>query len=207
MSTATMEKKKTTMYPVSPFGIEADGKNNGNVYLKSVPNCNLRSRVKQVRMIIGHERDNDTLERMRKPVSGGMVNNLPANIPGMQLHVSPKDCTYVIIDPLCEDQDTLDRIQAAVEAHGGIRTGRKLRGVPKRSGKISVDHMKTLIREILCVIESGDARVCKGTAPDREDVDDLAGDYLLEPANRGNWHRPRYEKDLEEWVQSLNKLK
>jgi len=207
MSTTTIEKKKSRICPVSPFGIEADGKGNGNVFLKSIPNCNLRSRVKQVRMIIGHERDPQTLERMRKPVSGGMVRDLPANIPGMQLHVNPKDCTYLIIDPLFDDQDTLDRIQAAVEAHKGMRTGKKLRGVPKRGGTISTDSMKTLIREILCVLESNNARVCKGTIPDRDDVDDLPGDYLLEPANRGKWNRPRYEKDLPEWVQTLNQLK
>ena len=64
--------------------------------------------------------------------------------------------------------------------------------------------MKSLCREVAQLIKLGHMRVVAGAAPDEEDVDDLPGEYLLNPGSRVQTTQPRYEKDFEKWVSNLS---
>ena len=201
MSTATATKKTVS---VPPFGIEADHPRNCDVLIQTVENCKLRSRITPTKMVF--DRDRETGEQIERPADAELIDGLP-EIPGMQIHVNPAECTYVILDPLENDERMCERIKRALDESSPVRTRSRIRGVPSRSGTVSADRMKTLVRELYQIVEAGEASVKKGPRPDIEDIVELPGDFLLEPRPGHGYNRPRYEKDLREWVESLNRLK
>jgi len=195
------EKKK--LAAVSPFGIEADHPRNCDLLLGSLANTRLRSTIKPTKMVFDRE-DGEMIER---PAAAGMIDGLPAVIPGMQLHVNPGDCTCTVIDPLYEDEDTLEKIRKAMKRSGVfISVADKIRGLPTKKHTLKQDEMKTLVRELFNLIEAQEARVVRGTAPAMEDIEDLPGHFLTIPVNSGGWKVPRYEKDMDAWVDSLNRI-
>lgn len=198
MTTETKERVATS---VAPFGIEAKTSTNSNLMVQSVPNCRLRTAISPIKTVTARDEDG---EQVLKPVPANIIEGIPANVPGMQLHVNPKTRQVKIIDPLYKNEDILEKIAKAMK-RAGVGTG-KLRGVPPREETMGVDEMKTLIRELRNIVMSGDAVVVKGVLPDQEDIDELPGDYLLSPNNSSKWNQPRYEKDLAAWTQKLNRL-
>ena len=203
MSTVTAPDAKRLS--VKPWGIEAAHQRNCDLLLQSVEGCRLRSAIRPNKEII--DRDPQTREQIVRDASAKVIEGLPANIPGMQIHVNPAKCAYRIVDPLHDDEAMCERIQQALERQTSVRTGSKLRGVEGRSGTVDRDRMKTLVREMCNLVAAGEAKVVQGICPGTEEVDGLPGDYLLDPSNMGLYHRPRYEKDEQDWVETLNRLK
>lgn len=203
MPSAVAEKKRTVSVP--PFSIEMDNPRNCNVLVQCIGNCILRSRIKSMKKVF--DKDRDTGEQVERDAPAGVIPGIP-EIPGMEIHVNPAECTYVIIDPLADPkaEPLLAKIKRAIDEATSLRTANKIRGVPKREGKVDVDLMKTLVREMFRFIESGDARIKKGPQPDMLDIEELPGDYLNLDKLKG-YHVPRYEKDIDDWVQTLNQLK
>jgi len=171
---------------VPPFGIEIDAPRNNDVLIQSIVGCRLRS--------------------AHKARAGVQTMPMVPNIPGMQLHVNPEMCEYSIIDPLHEDTNLCDQIEAVLKQSSQLALQKKLRGVPPRSGTLDVDRMKTLCREILCLVDSDFAVVVKGPKPSIEDVEDLPGDFLLNPGSRVHNSQPRYEKDLDAYERQLSQV-
>lgn len=197
--TATQEKKKKIVVSVTPFEIEAAHPRNCDLYIQ-VTGTRLRSRIKPVKEVF----DRRDGEQITRPTSAKVIDELPGEIVGQQMQVRPGDLTYKVIDPI--DADTLKAVQKAMKAHSGSSVSEHLRGVKDQEGKLNKDEMKTLVRELVRIVQSGEAKVTRGTLPDMADVDDLPGKYLLNSRNLSNWHQPRYEEDLDNWTEKLNHL-
>lgn len=201
MSTAQATRKKAVS--VGSFGIEADNPQNCDLTIQSLSRQRLRGSIKAaVDVFMKDEEGEQTITSG----AAGNVAGLPGYIPGMRLFVNPADLTYKIEDPLYGQEETLEKIRLAVKRRNNIGIADKLKGVKTKEGTLHKDHLKTLVREMVRFIESGDAKVCKGIKPRMDDVDELPGDYLTNPASN-EWNQPRYEKDMPEWVESLNNLK
>ena len=201
MAVAELEPRQTVKTgPVAPFTIEIDGHNNNDVMLQSIPGCRMRSAISATRYVTDYK----TGQPVISIDSAIHLGQLPPT-PGMQITVYPDKCSYTIIDPMHTDEDLCDRLQSAINRSTNMRIDGKLRGVPPQKGTLDVDRMKTLCREMLCVLGSNDAKVVKGVAPSIEDVDKLPGNYLLNPGSTIPNTQPRYEKDMAAWVQQLNR--
>ena len=199
MATAIAEKVS-----VAPWGIEIEHPRNADVLVQGIPNCRLRSSVKQVKDVF--TQNPETKEQEITSAPAHRIPGLPSNIPGQQLHIDPANGTWKIFDPITKDEPKLERIRKAVQTHTDMSVSDKLRGVAMRKGKLGKDQMKTLLRELLSLVESGYAKVVNGMKPDLEDIDNMPGDYLTNPLNRTKWHQPLHEKDLDGWADTLNRV-
>lgn len=196
MTTATMERPAAPKSPtiVPPFGIEADDPQLCDLMLQSIPGCRLRSRIKPTTTTVKGQ--------IRTPTTQG---HSPPEAPGMQLHVNPADCSYVIHDPLNDDENAKSRIKRYLQLTTGARQDAQIRGAETVKGKLDKHRMKTLCREITWLIESGQVRVVKGAAPDPTDIDELPGDYLLNPGLQTMTTQPMFEKDFPGWLDQLTR--
>lgn len=183
-----------TKVMIAPFGITVDHPRSCDVLLQSIPGCRLRSRLKATMTTVGG--------LVRTPQSKGIS---PPEVPGMQLHVNPAELSYVVFDPLNEDEDAKHRIRRYLHETTGVRVDVNLRGAETVKGKLDKHRMKTLCREICNLLDEGVVQMIKGVAPDREDVDDLDGDYLLNPGLRTQTTQPMYEKDYPAWINQLTR--
>ncbi len=197
------KSKSPRVSSVPAWGIEADHPRNSDLALQSVTGLRLRSAINASRTV----KDSRTGEELVPIDQASGLGRLPA-IPGMQLHVNPGQGTYVVIDPLYEDQELCSRIQRRIEQLRGTSMGATLRGVPPIKGRVGEagfdEHrMKTLCREMYWLVTSGEARVIKGPLPDLEDIEDLPGHFLLNPGSRVANTQPRFEKDWAAWMDNL----
>jgi hypothetical protein len=197
---ATKKAKGTSM---GTWAIMADHPRNCDLLLVSLSNSRMRSAVKPIKNIFTREAG----EQVQQPASAGMIQGLPSVIPGMELHVNPVDGTFKIIDPLRDNEDLCEKIRRAINLSGAVQVADKLRGMPERTGKLGRDHMKTLVREMCRLVDAGEAVVCKGSQPSEDDLENMPGEFLTNPTNMGGWHQPRYEKDMDAWSESLNRLR
>lgn len=203
MTTSTIEKPTSKICSVTPFGIEAASPRNCDLQLVSL-DLRLRSAISPVKQVF--VKDPETGEQITIPAPAKMIPGLPGTIPGMQLHVDPSKGNWKMIDPLHGDESLCEKIKRAIDAVTETKTASKIKGISPKGGKLGRDEMKTLVREMRWLLDSGDARVATGSAPDMEDVDELPGDYLSNPGGLIQLHQPRYEKDMAGWVQSLNRV-
>lgn len=195
MTTATAEQPRSKQaVVVPPFGIEADHSQMCDLMLQSIPGCRLRSRIKPTTTTVQGQ--------VKTPTSAG---HSPPEAPGMQLHVDPASLTYVVHDPLNDDENAKARIKRFLQLTTGARQDAQIRGAETVKGKLDKHRMKTLCREIIWLLKSGDVRVVKGAAPEQDDVDELPGDYLLNPGLQTQTTQPMFEKDFPEWLDRLTR--
>ena len=184
---------------MEPFAIEADHPRNCTLSIKSLVNVKLRS------AFVTHRPYTDAKTGKQYVPLSQMKLGLPPT-PGMQLAVHPARRAWRVHDPLSDDPGTLEQVvQQARTATDGMFNG-DLKPVPTSEGKLGVDEFKSLVREMLDLVESGEARVIHGVAPSREQCDDLPGRYLLNPGIRTRTTQPRYEEDFEGWVSELGRV-
>ncbi len=198
MTTATMEPKTKTT--VAPFGIEADHPRNGDLLLQSVPGCRLRSAISASKHVI----DAKTGEPKVPQDQARHLGQLPP-IPGMQIHVSPAKLTYMVIDPLHDDEELCERIRKTLDQISPFRMGRTLKGVPPLKGVLDKHRMKTLCRELVWLVDASEAKAVKGTMPELDEVDKLEGEYLLNPGSQVTNMQPRFECDWDKWLAELTR--
>ncbi|MFY9328174.1 MAG: hypothetical protein WAO76_09175, partial [Georgfuchsia sp.] len=198
MTTATMERpaetKPRSAVIVPPFGVEADNPQMCDLLIQSIPGCRLRSRIRPTTTTVDGQ--------VRTPQTHGYS---PPEVPGMQLHVNPAELSYVIMDPLNGDEDAKARIKRFLHLTTGARQDANLRGVDTRKGLLDAHRMKTLCREIVWLLGAGDVKVVKGAEPTMDDIDELPGNYLLNPGLRTATTQPTFEKDHEEWINQLTR--
>jgi hypothetical protein len=185
---------------VAPFAVEADHPRNCDLLLQAIPNCRLRSAIEGTRTVT-----NPITGDVRVPVDQARSLASFPRTPGMQLLVNPMTCEYVVHDPLTEDtnKQMLDRVnQWSRQTQGSTA---EMRGVPDQKASLDRDRMKTLCRELINLHKLGHVKVAKGRIPELVDVDDMPGEYLLNPGARVNNLQPRYEKDFPDWVSSMSR--
>ena len=196
----TEKKTKTTL---KPFTLEADAPNNGNISLHSILGCQLRSRIKSTKRIF--VKDRMTGEQVERIESAHLIPGMPAEVPGMRIEVHPERSAYRVYDPLCDNDELCEEIDAAMAAQSGM-SKKRVRGVKTFTDTLGKDLLKTLMRELRNIVDSGDGVVVKGIMPEMEDIDAMEGDYLTNPGNRTKYHMPRYEKDMDDWAEKLNRM-
>jgi len=195
-------KEKENGMHVAPFGVEMDA-GNKDVMLRSIQGQRVRSRINPTRTI----KDSKTGMEM---IIADEARVLAAygEIPGQQVHVDPAKMTYVIYDPLTEKkhESTCDRIVAAMTRNGFFNV-KKITGVPAQEGNFlhpkDPSRMRTLVRELLWLLDSGEARMVKGPKPDMDDIEAMPGKFILNAGEITPSHQPRYEEDYEAWLSKL----
>jgi hypothetical protein len=197
-----VREKKAKVVSVSPFVVEADNPRNCDLYIQTLGGMRLRSSIKATKEVF----DREDGEQVTRPAPAKMIDGLPRDLPGMRLHIYPAECKWKMVDPLRDNQEVMDKVKRAIQSRTSTRTTGTLRGVPPAEGNLGIDEMKTLLKEMLCLIENQDMRVIKGVAPTKEEVDDMPGRYLLNWSNRGQWNQPRYEDEFEDWKRLLNRV-
>lgn len=195
MTTATEPK-----VVVAPFAIVADHPRNCDLLIQCIPGCRLRSRITSMRTV----KDAKTGDQMIPVDQARSLAMLP-EIPGMELHVNPAKLTYVIFDPLDKDEELCEKIRRQLTTASAIRVDSKLKGVKAQEGVLDVHRMKSLVREMAFIVNSGEAKLAKGSLPSEEDIDCMPGNFLLNPGSRVQNQQPQFEKDWDSWLAQLTR--
>lgn len=197
MGSTTVEAGRVA-FIVAPFGIEADHPRNSDLLIQSIPGCRLRS------TIIGSRPFTDKRGDIRVPKDQTMALASLPRIPGMQLHVNPSKCTYVVSDPLAKDTELCARLTRWMRENTEMRSSSTIAGVPVLSGTLDAHRMKTLCREVFNLLVYDEAKVIAGPKPEMDEIDQLPGHYLLNPGMKTATTQPIYEKDWDDWVATLS---
>jgi hypothetical protein len=192
-----MSAEKPVQEEIIPFGIQIDHPTNSDVLIQSIPGLRLRSLLK-VRPV----RDRRTGNMLIPRDQAAALGSLP-EVPGMEIHINVDDGIALIRDPLTKQPMMCERIAGYINE----RTGKsnRISGVPDKPYKLDVDSIKTLAREMVRLVASGEAVRVKGAMPTEEQLEKLPGKYLLNPGSRVPNTQPRYEEDWDTWVQNLTK--
>ncbi len=195
-----MPAVETKSVSVAPFGIEADHPRNCDLLLQGIVGMRLRSAIDASKPA----KDHNTGESYVPPDQSAFLGQFP-HIPGMQLHVNPAKLTYLVTDPLHEDEDLCERIKNIMARVTSTRIDGKLKGVADQEGKLDAHRMKTLVREMRWLVTAGEARVVKGVLPEMDAIDELPGNFLLNPGARTQTTQPTFEKDWDAWFDRLTR--
>ena len=195
MTTATKEKTS-----VQPFGVEMDPPRNIDVIIQTIPGCRLRGSINASKTV----KSKATGMSMVPKDQARALSTFPP-IPGMELHVNPAKLTYMIIDPLYEDEALCEAIRMGFAASDNPYNPKKIGGVPPQKGTLDVHRMKTLCIEILNLKKEDYVKIVKGTLPDIDDVEAMPGKELLNPGSRVQNSQPIYKEDFPEWVDRLSR--
>jgi len=131
---------------------------------------------------------------------GTAMSSMPA-IPGQRLRVVPKEMKAYLEDPLADNADLLEVINAVAQNARSIWKGAPFKPVPTVELALSNDLLVTLILELHRKLESGNVEVVKGRLPTIEDVQKLPGRELFDPWNNGR--KPTYVEDVPGWHERL----
>lgn len=196
MATATEERSAVT---VLPFGIEADHPRNSDLLIQCIPGCRLRSAISGTKPCVDAKTGDLRVPRDQAAHLGSFPQT-----PGMQLHVDPAKLTYVIYDPLRENEDLCAKVTKYLREECGASSTTVIKGLPPLEGKLDVHRMKSLCREMVWLVNSKEAKKCKGVVPTLQDVEEMPGHFLLNPGARVQTTQPVYEKDFPDWVERLS---
>lgn len=196
MSTATEER---TIVTIPAFAIEADHPRNSDLLLQGVVGVRLRSRIDGSKPVTD-ARTGD----QRIPIGQSQFLASFPKVPGMQIHVNPTKLTCVITDPLHGDKELCKKIWKFMKEKSLVISDSEIDGVPPRDETLDQNQMKTLCRELVNLVDAGEAKRCKGLMPKMQDVEEMPGEFLLNPGSRVPNSQPMYEKDLNAWVDKLN---
>lgn len=196
---AVAEVEKTGT--VTPWGIVADHPKNCDLRIQAIPGMfSLRSAIRADRTVY-------SLTRKQEMIPADQAAHLgmfPA-IPGMELHVNPSKLTFLIKDPLHGDEEMCKKIQRSKTEVDGQKCS-EVEGVPPQTGPLDVHRMKTLIREMINLVNAGEARLIKGVMPTIAQCDALPGRYLLNPGAVVQNGQPTYEDAYPAWCDRINQL-
>ena len=185
---------------VMPFEIEADHPRNSDLLIQCIPGLRLRSRLDGSKSIKDSKSGDDMV-----PID--QVHHLGAfpKVPGMRLAVNPIRGEYVVMDPLHGDEELCEKIRKHLNRSGPYKSDRKIEGVAPQKGKLDSHSMKSLVRELYHIVNNNQAKLTKGKLPREADIEEMEGDFLLNPGSRVFNTQPRFEKDLTGWISNLAK--
>jgi len=208
-----IDEKRRKGTSLMPFVIEARTSRNQDLLIQNLDGMRLRGAVRATIEVFDRswaqedeEDDPNEVRSMSRPAPANLVDGI-GELPGERLYVNPETGEWKTQDPLYEKKTTLERIRMAMRRHWGFGVvGQKLRGMKPRKGMASPDQMKSLCEELLSFIEADEAKVTKGRAPTREEIEQMKGRTLLNWMNRQNWKQPKYRDQLDDWERRTNQL-
>jgi len=193
---STSEKSVSVM----PFAVEVDHPRNNDLIVQCIPGCRLRSVIKASRSIIDHKTG-----EARIPVDQSRGLATIPELPGMQLHINPAKCSYTIIDPMRDDEELCETLRKRMSESSPFRVGGRINGVAPQNGKLDKHRMKSLCREVLHMLNNDFVRIIKGVEPKLEDIEELPGNFLLNPGSRIPNQQPVFERDYPKWIEQLTR--
>jgi hypothetical protein len=196
-----MNEEQQTAATIQPWGIEADHPRMCDLAIQSVPGCILRSAISSSKPSRDYKRG---VMRIN-PDQAAYLGQFPP-LPGMQIHVNPATLTVMIIDPLHDDKDLCKQIKSAFDHANECRSKEEWEGVPTRKEVLNAHRMKTLCREMLWLVQAGEAKVVKGIQPSMQEVAEMPGNFLLNPGSTVPNGQPQFEKDLDAYVVQLQSV-
>lgn len=131
---------------------------------------------------------------------GAAMQRVP-DIPGLFMAVDPKNKRAVIYDPWEKKPEMWERLNASLKEALAAKAG-TYGPVARSEMTLSADQIKTLCIELAKKIESGSARVVKGTLPTAAQLEAMPGRELYDPMNSGR--KPRYVDEVEKWQQRID---
>lgn len=184
---------------VGSWSIEADHPRNSELLIQSIPNLRLRSAFDGLKPAVTKN------GKSRTPIDQALQYAGYPRTRGKILTVNPVRLLYEVTDPLHGDVATCAQIRDWLQEKGLLRRPDiKLDGDPPVRGELDVHSMKTLCREMLNLVKQGEAKTVRGDEPTLADINRLPGRYLLNPGLRTSTSQPRYEDDLQGWVDRMN---
>ncbi len=186
---------------VAPFGIEADHPRNADLGIQCIPGMKLRSAIDGTKTV----RDVKTGDLLVPLDQSHHLASFPKT-PGVQLHVNPAALSYIVIDPLKDDEDMCARITRWMKNNGPFRVDDGVKGQDTQNGTLDKNRMKSLCREMVWIVDANEAKRVKGPMPTIEELEDLPGEFLLNPGSRIGNSQPQFECDFEDWVSNLNRM-
>ncbi len=137
------------------------------------------------------------------PANLGQAMSQMPEIPGQQLRFDARTSTVTLVEPLNrpEHKRLVERIERAARNAMVIMSDQKYKLDADVATKLGADEFKTLAREARRHIDAGRAKTVEGVVPSMEELDALPGGYLYDPSFEGR--KPRYEHQLEAWMQKL----
>lgn len=132
---------------------------------------------------------------------GEGISQMP-DVPGIHMEIDLDRKFAREYDPLSDDPD---KLADACRALGIGRGNQSYKAKPWPT--IKYDNLdphvfKTLVREVMRLVDAGMARVISGHLPKIEAVDKLPGRYLHDVWN-SNANRPRFEDQVDEYLKNL----
>lgn len=198
MANSVAEKEAVA---VAKFSVVADHPRNSDLIIQSVPGVRLRSQIRGDRPVV----DQESGRSMIPADQAAYLGQFPP-MPGMVLNLDPVELTYSVVDPLADDEDACEEIRKAMERAATFRGKGKLKGVPRTSGKLDRNRMKTACREMRRLLDLGHVREHKGSVPTLAQCDAMPGRYLLNPGSQVPNGQPQFEDDIPAWQDRLNRL-
>ena len=195
----TLPKSKRVACSVRPFSVEITG-NGSDVIIQSIPGCKVRGAIKPTKKVF---KPHGGMKTTTAP--SGNIPGIP-DVPGIRLEVNPGRCTCKLVDPLVEEVGIRSELEAALMSHGRLQKGQNINGVPERTENLDPSRMKTLVRELVRMIDCDMAKMHRGECPKEEDIEKLKGHFLLNPGSQVHNSQPRYEKDLPEYLDRLQRV-
>ena len=192
---------------ILPFTIEADLPRNGQLLIQCIPGKpKLRSAFDGAKPAKRGGAGPDAEDPVVPTTQNAFFGDHP-RLPGQRIRVNPEQLAYEITDPMYGNEEMCAKLGRWLEAKG-VYSGSKTKrdGDKPKSGKLSVHRMKTLCRELLCVLNNGHGKLIDGAKFDLDDVNDLPGHFLLNPGSDVKNGQPTFEKDLDMWVDRLNSV-
>lgn len=199
MTVAELEEPTTAVYP-DPFGVEFGTHRNNDILLQCLAGERIRGAIDSRNGVINKQTGDEVV-----PVDQAISMAGFPKVPGQQVHVNPEKGLYTILDPLHGDEELCARIKRWMDRRSGMRTTEKLGGVPVRKGELDLHTMKTLCRELLQFVKSGDAQFVRGSALTIADVERMPGMFLYQPGLRTDTLMPRYEDDYPAYLNNLRR--
>ena len=198
--TTVLEEPAGVVVPA--FGISADHPRNGDLLIRNIAGCKLRSRIYGMRTV--KNKDGDEVV----PRDQALAMSTFPETPGMELHVNPAKLTYTIIDPMYGDEVLCGKVAKWMRDNTVYRKQEKIDGLAPQSGNLDKHQMKSLCREMAHLVRIGHATRCKegGPIPDEQDLEELPGHYLLNSGLVTATTQPKFEKDFEDWVERVGQL-
>ena len=212
MSTS-VEEKERKVSALAAFVVEARTPRNQDLMIQNLDGMRLRGAVRATVEVFDRgwkdedeEDDPDEMQPVTRPAPANLIDGI-GELPGERLYVNPGTGEWKTQDPLYEKKTTLERVRLAMRRTLGFSVvGQKLLGMKPRSGILSPDQMKSLCMELICFVESDEAKVVRGRVPSRKEVEEMEGRLLLNWMNRQNWKQPKYCDQLEDWEHRINQL-
>ncbi len=172
MAVDTAEKPVRTM--IQPFTVEFGDEANRDILISTL-SAVYRGAWKKSNYF---RQDKQTGEHIGQDI--GTANMIP-DVPGQRMEFQPGKLSVRIFDPLADNKELLDDFNRGRRRHR--QTQETLEPMRESVETRDVNKFKTLVREIVGMVNNGSATLVDGKLPLIGDIDKMDGRYIVDPGD------------------------